>query len=92
MCTLKSSKTKLCAYSFKQTLIFILSLFPQYLTALTHCAVGQTAAIIECYIFVWSYKGSKTDSQNVVKLVVSFFTVLKINFKSTHFGPLPENG
>ena len=37
------------------------------------CTVGQTAAIIECYIFVWAYKGSKMDSKNEVKLVVSFF-------------------
>ena len=60
--------------------------------AVMHCTVGQTAAIIESYIFVWSYKGSKTDSKNVVKLVVSLFTVHKIKFKNTNFGPLPKNG
>ena len=54
--------------------------------------VGQTAAIIDSYIFVWSYKGSKMDSKNVVKLFVSLFTVLNIKFKSTNFGPLQENG
>ena len=54
--------------------------------------MGQTAAIIDSYIFVWSYKGSKMDSKNVVKLFVSLFTVLNIKFKSTNFGPLQENG
>ena len=54
--------------------------------------VGQTAAIIESYIFVWSYKGSKMDSKKVVELVESLFTVLKIKVKSTKFGPLPEYG
>ena len=29
----------------------------------TQCTVGQTAAKIESYIFVWPYKGSKTDSK-----------------------------
>ena len=61
----------------------------------SHCTVGQTAAIIESYNFVWSYKGSETDSKNVEKLVVSFFTVLKKSISKVHIlllYTLPENG
>ena len=52
--------------------------------------MGQHAAITLCMVNTISFSISKMHSKTKTEIILSPFWALKINFKSSIFGPLPE--